>query len=168
MISATQMEYIKDLIKIYQSLEALTKEVSGENYITASMIIPLINCVKKNLQDFTPLTDVGEKTKTLILQNIKKRFGSIEHVNILAICTILDPRFKKIHFNDKIACSQIIREITDMLHGDVTKDITHTNSKIIEENESSLWSFYKKLMNQNQSDQQITCNEEKGMELRII
>jgi len=39
MISATQMEYIKDLIEIYQSLEALTKE--EENYITASMIIPL-------------------------------------------------------------------------------------------------------------------------------
>jgi len=117
------------------------------------------------LQDFTPLTDVGEKTKILILQDIKKRFGSIEHVNILAICTILDPRFKKIYFNDKIACSQIISEITDMLHGNVTKDITHTNSNIIEENES-LWSFHKKLMDQNQLDQQIICNEEKGMELR--
>jgi len=45
--------------------------------------------------------------------------------------------------------SQIIGEITDMLHGDVTEDITHTNSNIIEENESSLWSFHKKLMNQN-------------------
>jgi len=67
MISATQMEYIKYLIKIYQSLKALTKEVSGENYITASIIIPFINCVKKNLQDFTPLIDVDEKTKTLIL-----------------------------------------------------------------------------------------------------
>jgi len=36
-----------------------------------------------------------------------------------------------------------------MLHGDVTKDITHTNSNIIEKNESSLWSFHKKLMDQN-------------------
>jgi len=107
------------------------------------MVIPLINCVKKNLQDFTLLTDVGEKTKTLILQDIKKRFGSIEHVNILAICTILDPRFKKIHFNDKIACSQIIRKITDMLHRDVTKDITHTNSNIIEKNEASFGVFTK-------------------------
>lgn len=47
-------------------------------------------------------TDVGAAPKNLILEELKKRFGTVEQVHVLAITALLDPRFKKIHFHSKI------------------------------------------------------------------
>lgn len=39
------------------------------------------------------------------------RFGAVKQVTILATSTILDPRFKKLHFNNYIVCSHAINKI---------------------------------------------------------
>lgn len=37
-------------------------------------------------------TDIGAKTKSLIVDGLKKRFRSVKQVHLLAAETILDPR----------------------------------------------------------------------------
>jgi len=41
-------------------------------------------------------------------------------VSLLAIATILDPRFKNINFINKVACSQAINKITRFINSKVT------------------------------------------------
>jgi len=41
MLTASQLDNLKNFIQIFQPLELLTKEVSGENYVISSKIIPM-------------------------------------------------------------------------------------------------------------------------------
>ncbi|GBP39308.1 hypothetical protein EVAR_20536_1 [Eumeta japonica] len=58
---------------------------------------------------------VAKEVQKLALQEMTKRMGLIEYVTALAIATILDPRFKKMHFNDAIACSNAVSKIKDLM-----------------------------------------------------
>ncbi|GBP96482.1 hypothetical protein EVAR_39129_1 [Eumeta japonica] len=54
------------------------------------------------------------KVQKLTTRN-DKRMGPIEHVAALVIATILDPRSKKMYFNDAIACSNAVSKIKDLM-----------------------------------------------------
>lgn len=61
----------------------------------------------KTINDFIPSTDHGASLKQSILLEIERSFSNIEHYQILTISTILDPRFKKIHFQRLIYVSSV-------------------------------------------------------------
>lgn len=58
---------------------------------------------------------LAKKMQKLILKEINKRTVAIEHVNPIAIVSILDPRFKKIHLNDAIACVNAVSKIKEFM-----------------------------------------------------
>lgn len=60
-------------------------------------------------------TDVGDKVRHLIIKGLKKRFGQVEKVHLLAAAAVEDPRFKKINFADKVACSRVIDRINTLI-----------------------------------------------------
>lgn len=151
MLTVAEIEIVQDLVKIFEPLEAITKEISEAKYVTSSIVIPMINCLCATLQRYNPSISVGVKTINLIL-DIKKRFGCVKQVSLLVISTIMDPRFKKIHFNDSLAYSQAITKIKQMLNKIPTpvQPITSQGSNLPESDKKSfLWSFHEKLV-QNQ------------------
>ncbi|KYN22559.1 hypothetical protein ALC57_05085 [Trachymyrmex cornetzi] len=75
-------------------------------------IIPVVKMIKSNLQLYAPSTDVGHHMKKKLLDEFTKRFKDIEEVTLAAISTILDPRFKKIYFENRIACSHAINKVS--------------------------------------------------------
>ncbi|XP_070167962.1 E3 SUMO-protein ligase ZBED1-like [Polyergus mexicanus] len=160
MLTAAQLDALKDLIQIYESLEVFTKEVLGENYVTSSKIIPMIYCLNKSIGAVQPNTILGYETKTIIINEIHKRFGAIEQVHSLAISTLLDPRFKKIYFIDKIACFQAISKTTLMLSAVETEIETNqflpldesTRSLNVKDVKSAgnIWRFHRTLVKENQ------------------
>lgn len=67
--------------------ETVTKEISGENYVTASKIIPIVSCLNETYYTMKISTDIGDKTRTAIVNGLKKIFGSVEQVYSLAAAT---------------------------------------------------------------------------------
>lgn len=53
MISHEEIKIIIDAIKILSPLEKITTEISGEQYLTCSKVIPLINCLIKYVEQKT-------------------------------------------------------------------------------------------------------------------
>lgn len=164
MLTAAQLDSVKDIIQIYEPLEKLTKEVSSENYITSSKIIPMIYCLNKSLQDIHPNTELGNNTKAIIINKVYKRFGAIQQVNPIAISTLLDPRFKDVIFTDKVACSQTIDIITSML-SDIEIEaeelpLNGSGSSVdVEDPESSnIWRFHTKLVKETYPGQGTNRN----------
>lgn len=82
MLDAIDMEVVKEMIEILKLLESVTKDVCGEKYLTASKIIPLVNCLTNKINILKPETTQGVHMQQLILTGIKKRFGAIEHVKL--------------------------------------------------------------------------------------
>lgn len=112
-LTASELQLANEIVEVLQPLEKVTREVCEERFVTASKIIPLINCLKNKNQKLHE----SLKTQTALslvdrLQNsISMRFGQIENNAIMAASTILDPRFKELHFNQPLAYSQAIGRI---------------------------------------------------------
>lgn len=100
MITAAEVEHLREICKLLKPLERMTVEISGENYPTISKVIPMIGCLINQYNNYSPQYEVGKHLKTTLLKEIEKRFGAIEKSYIPAVSTILDSRFKQINFRD--------------------------------------------------------------------
>lgn len=71
----------------------------------------MINCLIKKSETVEVCNQIVLQLKTAMLENLRKRFGRMEKIQLLSIATILDPRFKTIHSNDPVASFKAIRTI---------------------------------------------------------
>ena len=154
-----ELEIIKQLITLLQPLEFVSKESCGEQYITLSIIIPMINCLKTNIANFTTTIDCMKNVKQILEAEINRRFGKIEYCTHAAIATILDPRFKNIHFQDLQACGRAVYKLNEII-----KEIMPNSNAICESEVASIknydfWQHHTRLAmdqhrkTQNKSDQ---------------
>jgi len=76
MATAGELETIKQLILLLQPLKFVTRELSGENYVTVSKIIPMINRLKEQINEIITDNEIIATGKRILLDEIKKRFGN--------------------------------------------------------------------------------------------
>lgn len=112
MLSRERIDALKDLLPLLQPLEEATREMSAEQYVTSSKVIPIINCIKQSIDRTTPQTAMAQELKMHLQAQFEQRFRAIESHTLLAISTLLDPRFKKTHFTSPMAVATAIRNIT--------------------------------------------------------
>lgn len=111
------------------------------------MTAAVINCVTT--------TEIGNKFKENLLNQINKKFQYLESTRILAISTILDPRFKRLHFKSALAASQAIQDIDNQLRkisNQSYKNIEKENNQDANNAKSStshLWHFHDNLVIKN-------------------
>jgi len=67
MISRTQMNILKEILQILSPLEKVSKEICGEKYLTASKIIPIINCLRKQLENLIPSSEEASAKKNIAI-----------------------------------------------------------------------------------------------------
>ncbi|CAH1109965.1 unnamed protein product [Psylliodes chrysocephalus] len=117
MPSAVEMETLNELTAILKPFQYVTREASGQKYITISKIIPMINCLTTELNSIIPNSIVLKECKDGLIRELRKRYGSIELNDHAAIATLLDPRFKNLHFQDPAACGRAIQKLKNMIKG---------------------------------------------------
>lgn len=118
MPSAQEIEVIKQIINLLRPFEYVTRELSGELYITVSKVIPMINCIHSQIESYNSNLTITNSIKESILSQLCKRFGNTEFNSHLALATLLDPRFKNIHFRDPLACCNAIKKLRDLIKAD--------------------------------------------------
>ncbi|CAB3249482.1 unnamed protein product [Arctia plantaginis] len=154
MLSASDISTVSSVIVVLRPLEAATKEISGDKYCTSSKIIPLVRSMLSKITSAVIEDPVAKEVHKLTrsINEINKRMGSIEHVSALAIASILDPRFKRIHFNDAIACLNAVSKIKDLMTKNLqSNEEPESDSDKSDKNEEafSLWTDHHKLVQRN-------------------
>ena len=153
MLTHSEVQILKDACAILSPVEKVTTEMSGESYVTCSKIIPIVNCLTKTLDRITTENEVSERLRTNVLKGVNRRFhgeeSNIEKNSILAVSTLLDPRFKKLHFRSPLSVSRGITKICDHLrndeHGESIENTTSKAPSITEKNDD-LWNIHNELM----------------------
>lgn len=152
MVTCKEFEILSDVVNILQPIEMVTKEIGGDSYPTCSIIIPIVRCMKNVINDYIPMTNDGKNFKQNILLEIERRFHDIEKYQILAISTLLDPRFKKIHFEQPRAVSSTISYINTLMqvanrNENSNKDFNMSTTSVTECNQTgNLWKFHDHLV----------------------
>lgn len=151
MLTASELQSVREFVQLLKPFDEATKILCGEHYVTGSKVIPIVNTLKNKLNMLAPTTEIGNHFKRELERQFIKRFSNIEKVAPLAIATILDPRFKNIHFSDRIACAHSINKITLMININ-EKESNEYDYQNAEQNlteNDNFWTFHEHLVNQS-------------------
>lgn len=134
---------LKECLDLFEPLEFVAQECTAEGYVVISKVIPLISCALAEYERITQTTELSARLKQTILAELKKRFGYIEFMNSISFATILDPRFKTMHFRDAQALAKathLLRETVNKLSDARKSDIERKRGKY------DLWNHHRLLM----------------------
>ena len=98
-------------VKVLKPFEDVTSMMSASRYPTLSMVIPVLNVLKQQM-DGSEMDDFGRK----ICGNINERWPDYESNLDLAIPALLDPRFKEYAFSNDGAKESAVQETVDLMY----------------------------------------------------
>lgn len=115
LLTACEIQILRDAVNCLRPMDEATENLCGEKFVSASLVIPLINCLKKDLTKLIPVTDTGKLLKVTLIDEMERadRFGLVENHVALMIAMTLDPRFKRIHAENPIAFSRACTKINE-------------------------------------------------------
>lgn len=90
---------IREIIKILESMENVTRLMYGEKNVTASSIIVITAGILNVYQAKMQSRDLSESAKQItkdLFEGINTRLGNLELSNTLIVSTFLDPRYKEV------------------------------------------------------------------------
>ena len=102
-LNREEMKSLKEIFPIMDSVRSVITKISGDLYPTCSVIIPIIRCMERKINSINLQTDIGQTFKSKVQTAVSQRFKNFKHSPLLSVATIVDPRFKKVHFNDQLA-----------------------------------------------------------------
>lgn len=157
MLTAFEVVILNEILKMLKPFELVSKEICGEKYVTCSKVIPIVNALLHEVHALNPESDLGKDLKQKLIIELQKRFSDIESNQILSIATIVDPRFKRLHFCKALACSDAIQRVNRMLvnienPSNIEKIVPDTN--INKNKNSDIWSFHRTLAEKSQKSNQ--------------
>jgi len=82
MLTARELQQLRETIKLLRPLGKVTLEISGEKYVVISKIMPLLNFVSIEIESLQPTLNIGIDLKRNVITELKKRFGKIEFFNV--------------------------------------------------------------------------------------
>lgn len=95
--TSEEIKVLKDVVEVMGHFQEITEDISGENYVTVSLIIPLVYGLTEKLKlvqrDLN--TSSGKEFASAAIANIGDRLYSYETRTLTALATMLDPRWKK-------------------------------------------------------------------------
>lgn len=124
-LTVDEWKITKELCIVLRPFEEATKAVSGNNYMTASIVI-LLSQGLKNVCDELLKQNYDSRVnnvleKLLFGMQDKDRWGNIANSKSLVRCTFLDPRFKNIPFTENH--QQLIKsDITELIASIIASD----------------------------------------------
>lgn len=155
MLTAAELKIVKEFIQLLEPFYEATQIVSKEKYFTGSKVIPVIKTIKNKLNVLTTTTESGARLKKVLYEEFSKRFENIEQIYILTGATLLDPRFKKLHFENHLAYSnalkKLIRTLNSMYESNVQSAKQDKHSQISDCDVNNIWSFHETVVNYNKS-----------------
>ncbi|XP_046800992.1 E3 SUMO-protein ligase ZBED1-like [Lucilia cuprina] len=154
MILSSEIDCIKEMIEILSPFEKLTKEISGDSYVTVSKVIPLVSCVWEVIENMKPKNEMISQFKEEIKKQLGRRFDNIEHSAILSISTTLDPRFKFMHFKNSMAKGKVINCLNKYVRefntsSSSTTSNNDTSDDVEDNSEFDIWKYHKQLTHKN-------------------
>lgn len=134
---------LNQLFRLYEPLSEAIKQLgAGNKYVCSSIIIPTINVLQNSLQEMDNSLNfeyVHEEIKCL-MEILNKQFDDIESDPNLAMCTLLDPRYKMSKFKDRNAAdaakANLVAEVQNLVNLNSISDSGKTESG--EDNEGNV------------------------------
>lgn len=116
MICGADIELVSEILDILMPFDEATKEISGSEYITGSLVIPLVTIIESALKNLNPKHSAAKVLSQKLLSSLKDRSAKILQNPLLCHASLSDPRFKKLYMNPLIASQAITNFSQEVKH----------------------------------------------------
>ncbi|XP_056642824.1 zinc finger BED domain-containing protein 4-like [Diorhabda sublineata] len=131
MLTGKEWRIAQEICYLLRPFEEATREMSGEQYFTASKIIPVSQGLKRVTQ--TAITEGKvmsiQYVAQILLDQLNTRYNKLEFSGSIASCSFLDPRFKQHIFTDSNALQIVQKDITAWVTENILKKLTQAVSQ---------------------------------------
>lgn len=162
-ISQREWLIIKKLCIILKPFEDATKNICGESYCSASLVIPMANGLI-NVYSNLKASEYPSELFLVISKleaGLKSRLGDVDKNDTLAICTFLDPRFKNLAFCDSDRPAHIKDIVTTL----VSERYSYQKHQTIQEEDITEGGSPKELSIWRSFDTYVSHNKPRGTSL---
>ncbi|CAG9826077.1 unnamed protein product [Diabrotica balteata] len=135
--SVDELSVLGDLEKILYIFEDATEKVSGEKYITVSLIVPLAFGIYNYLTSLQLNTEIGQEFYTGVIDSVRRRLFNFETRSIPKITALLDPRFKKDGFRTTENANQAANLLEEEMAAIISGNRKNTQEENVPNNSSS-------------------------------
>ena len=138
------------LLPVYEA----TKEISGDSYVSGSKVIPIASSLlwwysdKANKEREQEPFGFGATLSALLQESFLKYFKDAEAIDILAIATLCDPRYKQEGFRTETSCNLALGKLKEQMRLLETDSVTEEEEPNAPapmnptgESGSSFWSY---------------------------
>ena len=95
-----QLSVLNDCVNLLEPIELASTQISGQSYVTSSLGIPLKKCLQYKLESINVYIDLGLELKLNLINNLSNHFSYLKNNKIILISTLIDCRFKNLHFSN--------------------------------------------------------------------
>ncbi|XP_062542060.1 E3 SUMO-protein ligase ZBED1-like [Armigeres subalbatus] len=121
MLTGNDLALLREIMKVLRPLEKVTVEMSAESYCSLSKVIPLVRLLKLSYASMSLECEEAVSVRDKILVLIDRYFKHAERVEMLAVATLVDPRYKSIHFGSATAAANAIGATGKLLATEIQK-----------------------------------------------
>ncbi|CAH1106578.1 unnamed protein product [Psylliodes chrysocephalus] len=124
-LTGEEWQLVKELGRILRPFERTTRVVSGELYMSASIIIVLTNGLLNFCEKLLKNIELLDLSKTIVKKlhdSLQERNNNIGYTNTLALCVFLDPHFKMYPFKNADAAENSRKGIIASLSVIIAKE----------------------------------------------
>ncbi|XP_017471078.1 PREDICTED: zinc finger BED domain-containing protein 4-like [Rhagoletis zephyria] len=149
--TAQELETITTILEVLKLFEIATKEISGEQFVKVSKVIPIVKTLRAQMRNEMVKNgsnnDIVNKVKMVLNDQLTIRFKNIEENHIHALSCVLDPRFKNIAFSDPCAYARCLSWLRDMQsHEEVSEAQKDSDVEVVESPEKNdFWNHIRTL-----------------------
>ncbi|XP_028658775.2 zinc finger BED domain-containing protein 4-like [Erpetoichthys calabaricus] len=115
-VPLTSGEYniINECLSLLLPLEHATTEMSAEKTVSASKMIPLYRMLQHNISEKSTKVTREESIQlgVHLQESLRSTIHTLESIRVLALATLLDPRFKTIGFGNPDRVREAERQLT--------------------------------------------------------
>nr|CAD7401170.1 unnamed protein product [Timema cristinae] len=111
-----------------------------------SKIIPVMNCLTTHLDNLKSNNPANESVRKGLSAAMHKGFGMAELNSKIAMSTILDPRFKNIHFKTPAGCENAIAKLKKLCIEEISSESEEEKAEATGPESFDFWKTHKELV----------------------
>ncbi|XP_032428200.1 zinc finger BED domain-containing protein 1-like [Xiphophorus hellerii] len=112
--TASEFDIVVACLSLLSPFYDATTELSAEEHMSASKVIPLLKMIEKALQeeDTKSAPAVAVEIGEQLIRQLREKLHMLQSMSILSLATLLDPRFKLIAFFSNTKAAEAVKRLT--------------------------------------------------------
>ncbi|CAJ1052271.1 zinc finger BED domain-containing protein 1 [Xyrichtys novacula] len=114
MITCDEFNIVGGCLSLLSPFYYATAELSAEETVSASKVVPLMKMLEQNLQEemAKPAPAVALEMGDQLIRQLREKLYTLQSMSIMSLATLLDPRFKVIGFFSPNKATEAVKRLT--------------------------------------------------------